>query len=128
MKSPFFIPYNRSRGEKVNDKPNRLRELRKNKRWPQERLAIELNVTQATISLYETKGSIPYDMVKAISKLFGVSVDYLMNVSDEKYRSTTERITEPEHDLLSAYRELSFENRKIVDQIVKLIRSQRKHT
>lgn len=112
----------------MNDKPNRLRELRKNKRWPQERLAIELNVTQATISLYETKGSIPYDMVKAISKLFGVSVDYLMNVSDEKYRSTTERITEPEHDLLSAYRELSFENRKIVDQIVKLIRSQRKHT
>ena len=61
----------------------RLRELRKNKKMSQVRLAIELNMTQNSISRYET-GERQADYVTLIkfADYFNVSVDYLLERTD----------------------------------------------
>ncbi len=67
----------------------RLRELREARHMSQQRLAIELNVTQAAVSKYEMGLSEPdIAMLKNISELFNVSVDYLIGNSDIPARYT----------------------------------------
>ena len=63
---------------------NRIRELRRRSGISQEKLAAALNLTQASISLYETGGNIPTDMLVAIAEYFRVSVDYLLCRTDER--------------------------------------------
>lgn len=61
----------------------RLKELRKQKKYNQERLAMELNVSQATISAYKTGERTPdLEMLIRIANYFNVSVDYLIGNSD----------------------------------------------
>lgn len=61
----------------------RLRELRKSKRMTQQRLAIELNMNQNTISRYESgEREADYQTLIAIADYFGVSVDYLLERTD----------------------------------------------
>lgn len=61
----------------------RLKELRKQKKYNQEYLAMELNVSQATISAYETGERTPdLEMLIRIASYFNVSVDYLIENSD----------------------------------------------
>lgn len=61
----------------------RLKELRESKHINQQKLAMELNVTQAAISKYEKGLSEPgIDMLKNIAAFFHVSVDYLIGFSD----------------------------------------------
>ena len=57
----------------------RLKELRKSRGISQQRLAIELNTTQNTISRYET-GEREADSATliAIADYFNVSIDYLL--------------------------------------------------
>ena len=57
----------------------RLKELRKSRGISQQRLAIELNTTQNTISRYETgERQADYSMLIAIANYFDVSIDYLL--------------------------------------------------
>ena len=77
---------------------NRIRELRKRSGISQEMLAAELNVTQASISLYENSSNIPVDMLVAIARYFKVSVDYLLCLSEEY--QTMHRISMAEYRLL----------------------------
>ncbi len=58
-----------------------IRELRKEKNLTQAQLAQLLSTTQDTISLWELGKSLP-DIVTVIklSKIFGVSSDYLLNL------------------------------------------------
>ncbi|MBO5373963.1 MAG: helix-turn-helix transcriptional regulator [Clostridia bacterium] len=61
----------------------RLKELRKSKGISQQRLAIELNTTQNTISRYETgERQADYSMLIAIANYFDVSIDYLLGRTD----------------------------------------------
>ncbi len=61
----------------------RLRELRESKRLSQQRLAMDLNMSQNTISRYETGAHEPgiTELVK-IADYFHVSVDYLLERTD----------------------------------------------
>lgn len=57
----------------------RLKELRESKRLSQQRLAMDLNMSQNTISRYETGAHEPgiTELIK-IADYFHVSVDYLL--------------------------------------------------
>ena len=61
----------------------RLKELREKRRLSQVRLGIELNMSQNTISRYETGEREPgIAELVVIADYFGVSVDYLLERTD----------------------------------------------
>lgn len=63
----------------------RLKELRKEKKLLQKELAYDLNLSQETISLYETNRREPdYTTLIKIADYFNVSVDYLLGRTDIK--------------------------------------------
>ena len=60
-----------------------LKKLREKKRMSQQKLALELNVSQSTVSFYETGDRQPdLEMLKQIANLFDVSIDYLVGRTD----------------------------------------------
>lgn len=61
----------------------RLKELRLKRGISQVRLAMDLNLTQNSISRYETgEREADYDTLIVIADYFGVSVDYLLGRTD----------------------------------------------
>ena len=61
----------------------RLKELRIEKELTQTQLAKELQVSQRSISSWETGFRQPdFDTLKALAKFFGVTTDYLLGVTD----------------------------------------------
>ena len=65
---------------------NRLYLLRKAAGLSQAELGDMLSVSHHTISAYEKEKSDPSDATKVwLARFFGVSVDYLMGLSDERY-------------------------------------------
>lgn len=63
----------------------RLKELRKEKGITQLQLALELNMSQNTISRYETgERQAGYDELIRIADYFNVSIDFLLGRSDKK--------------------------------------------
>ena len=87
---------------------NRIRELREEKKITQIRLSIELEVSQETISAYEMEKY--YPGVKSLIKLqniFGVSIDYILGLSDTRYeRIETNSLAQDETRLINLYRKL----------------------
>lgn len=62
----------------------RLKELRINRRISQVKLAMDLNLSQNSISRYETgEREADYDTLVAIADYFNVSVDYLLGRTDD---------------------------------------------
>ena len=62
----------------------RLKELRKKKGLSQQRLAMELNVNQNTISRYETgEREADYKTLIMLADYFNVSIDYLLERTDK---------------------------------------------
>lgn len=61
----------------------RLKELRKARKLTQQRLAIELNMNQNSISRYETgEHEADYRTLILLADYFGVSIDYLLERTD----------------------------------------------
>ena len=66
-----------------NAEKMRLKELRKQKHISQIKLAMDLSVSQNTISRYEQgEREAGYDMLVRIADYFNVSVDYLLERTD----------------------------------------------
>lgn len=84
--------------------PNRIRELRVEKGITQVRLSIELEVTQETVSAYETGKHLPtVTNLLRMSKLFNVSMDYIMMQSDSRVIIDAGNLRKDEKHLLSYY-------------------------
>lgn len=67
----------------------RLKQLRTERGLSQVRLAMELSVSQHTISRYETgEREADYTMLIRIADFFGVSVDYLLERTDNPKMNT----------------------------------------
>lgn len=61
----------------------RINELRKERGWNQVDLAKKLNITKQTVSNWENDNIQPsVEMLIRISKVFGVSTDYLLGLDD----------------------------------------------
>lgn len=90
---------------------NRIAELRKEKNLNQTGLALALNVSQYTVSAIETERQQPTaDMLITLSDFFGVSVDYLLNRSNIRYRADDmgkDSLSKNEIKLLDIYKTLS---------------------
>jgi len=62
---------------------NRIRQLREERHMTQVRLSVELEVSQETISAYETEKHFPsYVQLRKLSSFFHASIDYVMGCSE----------------------------------------------
>lgn len=89
----------------------RLKELREKKHLSQYKLADELSISQSAIGSWEAgTRECNFTMLIKISKYFGVTIDYLLGVSDAPYgEKTTYNIElapeeEDERKMLDLYR------------------------
>lgn len=86
---------------------DRLKALREAHGINQQRLALELNVSQAMISKYELGLSEPdIATIKKIAHFFKVSTDYLLEVSDDKISVPAFGLTDTEKELLFDFKRL----------------------
>ena len=95
----------------------RLKALRKERGITQEKLAEIINVDRSSVGKYEGKSKIiPSEEVRqAIAEFFGVSVDYLMGKTDQRYPDPADELNEEEKELIGIFRSL---NRKGKDSIM----------
>ncbi|GMQ56820.1 helix-turn-helix transcriptional regulator [Vallitalea sediminicola] len=82
-----------------------IKYLRASNNMTQQDLANHLGVSRATIAGYETKGKQPdYEKLITLSKLFNVSVDYLIgsdtNEKSKEITNSTENLSMKIHNLL----------------------------
>ncbi len=85
----------------------RLKELREGKHISQQRLAIELNVSQATISKYELGQADPdIPTIVQLAEYFHVSADYLLEISDSKQNISDSRLSDTEKQLVFDFKRL----------------------
>lgn len=98
----------------------RLRELREARHLNQQKLAMELNITQAAISKYELGLSEPdISMLKNIADYFHVSVDYLIEFSDSPFPANFSDVSAGELNLLSSYRRLSDTQKELLSAYIR---------
>lgn len=66
-------------------KYQRIRDLREDKDWTQEQIGKMLHVKQRTYAYYESgEHVIPPEILAALAAIHGVSVDYLLGLTDQK--------------------------------------------
>ena len=66
---------------------DKIIDLRKKAGWSQEELAQQLGVSRQSVSKWEGAQSVPdLDRILALSRLFGVSTDYLLGLTDDPAR------------------------------------------
>jgi len=103
----------------MSNRPNRLFDLRRNRKLSQEQLAEILNVTQASVSLYENKGNVPVDVLAAAADYFGVTLEYILGLSDEKLGVV--RVTDDEYNLLLQYRRLPLREKRLISDLIRSV-------
>jgi bacteriophage CI repressor helix-turn-helix domain len=97
----------------------RLNELRKDRRLTQKELGEILNVNHHSISSYENNKSEPPDDIKIqIAKFFGVSLDYLMGVTDDPQPHI------PDRSVLRLPPGFSEQKRRLVELFVRFLETQ----
>ncbi len=85
----------------------RLKELREGKHISQQRLAIELNVSQATISKYELGQADPdIPTIVQLAEYFHVPANYLLEISDSKQNISDSRLSDTEKQLVFDFKRL----------------------
>lgn len=83
------------------DLGKRLKDLRKSKGLTQQQVADRVWVTKAMISSYELSARSPsYEVLIKLSKLFGVTTDYLLGVESSR-RINTDGLTDAQINLIN---------------------------
>lgn len=96
---------------------NRIKELRQSKKLRQSDLAVELQVSQATLSNWESGRYEPdFDALKKMSDFFQVSVDYLLGRDEKKLAPISE--SELDAELIERLCNLTPEEKDKVDAFV----------
>lgn len=106
--------------------PNRIRELRKEKRITQLQLSLELGVTQETISAYEHGKHLPsLAALIRMSEIFHTSMDYIMGLAPAE-QSDYYANDEQRDYLMRCYRRLGTKNKaRLVSYAEGLLDSQK---
>lgn len=97
----------------------RLSELRKEKGLSQRQMASEFNVSQGTYCNWEKGTTEPsIEQLIAMSNFFGVSVDYLINNTDEIGIVNIFESMPGEAEILRQIRSLSADNRDLIRELI----------
>ena len=97
----------------------RLINVRKEHGYTRESLAQELGISKFTLRNYELESTEPgHTFLKQISDFFNVSVDYLMELSEEKERMTSYNLKSLEYEHIKKYRSLDSHGKEVVDIIL----------
>ncbi|SET00546.1 helix-turn-helix domain-containing protein [Anaerobranca gottschalkii] len=100
----------------------RLRELRKEKKINQLKLAMDLNMTQASISKYEMGKREPsLEVLEKLSDYFGVSTDYLIGKSNIRKNIDLKSLNEDEINLILKYQKLTTKEKENVHNFIDFI-------
>ena len=110
-----------------------LKELRESNCITQEQLARQIDVSRSTIAGYESKNREPdFDKLLALSRLFHVSVDYLLTGQQnlDFFRLTTPQPDEHiiDRKVIKIYKSLGFEEKKDVLKYVELLEYKHRHS
>ncbi len=104
---------------------NRIRKIREQLKWTQEKLGDYLDVKGNTVCNYE-KGDVktlsPETLVK-LAELGEVSLEWLLMGKEKKYETS---LTPEEHELLADFQRADPEDHPVILQIVKFIADKRK--
>jgi len=98
----------------------RLKQLRETKNLTQLRLAMELNVSQETISGYEIGKAVPpAEMLVKLADTLDTSVDYILGRTDIKSTLRASELTEQEAEILTILRKQPEDKRVFVFDLIK---------
>lgn len=98
----------------------RLKQLREAKNLTQLRLAMELNVSQETISGYEIGKAVPpAEMLVKLADSLGTSVDYILGRTDIKSTLRASELSEQEAEILAILRKQPQDKRAFVYDMIK---------
>ena len=98
----------------------RLKQLREAKNLTQLRLAIELNVSQETISGYEIGKAVPpAEMLVKLANTLDTSVDYILGRTDIKSTLRASELSEQEAEILTILRKQPEDKRIFVFDLIK---------
>jgi len=98
----------------------RLKQLREAKNLTQLRLAMELNVSQETISGYEIGKAVPpAEMLVKLADTLDTSVDYILGRTDIKSMLRASELTEQEAEILTILRKQPEDKRVFVFDLIK---------
>lgn len=98
----------------------RLKQLREAKGLTQLRLAMELSVSQETISGYEIGKAVPpAEMLVKLADVLDSSVDYILGRTDIKSTLRASELNEQEAELLAILRKQSQDKRTFVYDMIK---------
>lgn len=106
---------------------SRIRQLREKRGLMQQRLALELGITQQMLSKYERDVTvIKVDVLKKIAKYFNVTTDYLLGISDvkrdlQKQMKMNETLDEY-YDLVEVYKELDPYDQEMIWSIIQAVK------
>ncbi len=105
-----MLKYQRERWDMImNFLGDRIRYLRENAGLKQKEMARKFSISENAWSQYENNKRTPdLETIKNIAKFFNVSIDYLMNLTDEAYDPNENTFKE----LISIYNLLSKEEKK----------------
>lgn len=98
---------------------DRLIKVRKNHGYTRESLAKELGISKFTLRNYELEATEPgHTFLKQISDFFNVSVDYLMELTEEQERMTSYDLKLSEYKHIEKYRSLDPYGQETVSYIL----------
>lgn len=102
---------------------NRVKELRIEHHLKQTELAEKVNTTQQTISRIENgENTLPADTLIALSRFFGVSIDYILGLTETRRTLENEfefnKILEKNYRLCRIYEKLSDQKQELVYKLV----------
>lgn len=100
----------------------RLKGLREDKDLNQKEIAEIMGTSQSYYAQYENgKRPIPFDRVVILAKFYGVSIDYIAGMTNDKRGLTRSELAEEETELIKKYRSLSERQKGRIDQVMKEI-------
>ena len=86
-------------------------------------LAKELNISESVISNYLTgRSHVPVEMLVKMSEHFGVSVDYLVGVTDDP--TPLMRFSKTERQLVEAFRTLTQQQKELILHNIQFMQEQ----
>lgn len=102
---------------------NRVKELRTERNLRQTELAEKVNTTQQTISRIENgENTLPADTLIALANFFGVSIDYILCLTDSRRTSEAQidynNTLEKNYRLCKVYEQLSVLNQDLIYTLI----------